>query len=149
MRGRAEQHSDPSGLDQSFLIGPGIDPTRQPPPATPPPTDPDTSHDLLEDARLKIRCENEEEEQTIALTRRLVVAFVLIVLIGAVFFIVMPYYGMNLPPIMPILVFIAIAAGALLTAPRVPKKKRCDSDDGRAIGCCQGPRPLRSFRDDA
>jgi len=141
MRGRAGQHSDPSGLGQSFLIGPGIDPTR-------PTIEPDAAHDLLEDARLKIRCENEEEEQTVALTRRLVVAFVLIVIIGAVFFIIMPHYGMNLPPIMPLLVFVAIALGALLTAPKVPKKKPCADDDGRAIGCCQGPRPLRSFRDD-
>ncbi|MFT5422716.1 MAG: hypothetical protein ACI89L_000481 [Phycisphaerales bacterium] len=145
MRGRAGQPNDPNaaGPITPFLIGPGLDPT-QPTPTTP---TADPARDLLEDARLKVRCENEEEEQTIALTRRLVIAFVLIILIGAVFFILMPYYGMNLPPIMPLMVFIAIAAGALLTAPKAPKKKRCADDDGRAIGCCQGPRPLRSFRD--
>jgi len=144
MRGPARQDprdpARPGEPSDSFLIGPGIDPTK-------PAAGTDPAHDLLEDARLKVRCENEEEEQAVALTHRLVIAFVLIVIIGAVFFIVMPYYGMNLPPIMPLLVFVAIAVGALLTAPRVPKKKPCDTDDGRAVGCCQGPRPLRSFRD--
>lgn len=144
MRGPARSNTTPSSNEppNPFLIGPGID-SRQ---AT---TSHNAPNDLLEDARHKIRCDNEEEEQTIALTRRLVVAFVLIIVIGAVFFVLMPYYGMNLHPIMPIMVFIAIAAGAILTAPTPPKKKSCEMDqDGRPIGCCQGPRPLRMFRDE-
>ncbi|MFG0307496.1 MAG: hypothetical protein ACF8Q5_14935 [Phycisphaerales bacterium JB040] len=127
---------DPSPEHPDVLtrIGPGQDPTL---PAT----------ELMDRARREARCEDEEARAAAALMRRLLVALALVLVIGAVCFVVLPLYGMKLPIIMPILAFIAIFLGAILTAPS-PKPRPRPSDDGRPIGCCPGPRPLRSFRDD-
>lgn len=113
----------------------------------------DAPDDLLEQARLRLRAEhrvNRYEEQSRRLARRLVIAFILIVLTGVVFFIVVPLMGVHLPLIVPVLCFVAIVVGAVIVhAGEAPEEKQpCPRDDeGRPIGCCPGPRPLRGFRD--
>jgi len=124
----------PERPDVLTRIGPGLDPT-----------DPDSG--LMDRARREARCEDEEARASAALMKRLLLALVLVLVLAAVCFVVLPLYGMNLPIIMPLLAFAAIFLGSVLTTPP-PKPRPRPTDDGRAIGCCPGPRPLRSFRDD-
>lgn len=76
------------------------------------PSDPES---LLDDARQRIRDEDNKNKESHKLARRLLVAFVLIVLLGVMFYLILPHYKLRLPPFVPILCFIAIAAGAILT----------------------------------
>lgn len=144
-----------------FYIGPDSSNT--------PPDDPDH---LLDEARERIRLQDEQNKEGVKLARRLLVAFILIAILGVVFYIVLPQYGLKLSPLVPVLSFLAILAGAILSAheelkdeedlwddpddPRGPNggpnggpKSGRDSDrnnDGCAVGMCPGPRPLRMFR---
>ena len=97
---------------EGFRIGPGG--------STPPRDDHhdawDDPDDLLEQARLRIRAQDEQNREGVKLARRLIVAFVLIMILGVVFYAVLPQYNLRLPPIVPALSFIAIVAGAILTA---------------------------------
>lgn len=116
---------------------------------------------LIDEARERIREEDDRNKEGVKLARRLIVAFVLVCLLGIVFYAVLPQWGLRLPPIVPALSFIAIFAGAVLTAldenkpdtlddeddTRVLDQRSC-KDDGCAVGMCSGPRPLRMFRDD-
>ena len=110
---------------------------------------------LLSDARERLRIEDEQNTEGRQLARRLFIAFALIALLGVIFYIVLPHYGVRMPAILPLLCFGAIAVGTILSArdeaamrsPGNESSCGCD-DDGRPVGCCQGPRPLRSFRDD-
>lgn len=116
---------------------------------------------LIEDARERIREQDEQNKEGVKLARRLIVAFILILLLGVIFYAVLPQWGLRLPPIVPALSFIAILAGAVLSAmdqtksddptdpdgTRVLDQRTCN-DDGCAVGMCSGPRPLRMFRDD-
>lgn len=136
-----------------FYIGPGS--------SNAPPDDPDH---LLDEARERIRLQDEQNKEGVRLARRLLVAFILIAILGVVFYIVLPQYGLKLSPLVPVLSFLAILTGAILSAreelkdeddhwddpddPRGPNGGR-DSDgnnDGCAVGMCPGPRPLRMFR---
>lgn len=71
---------------------------------------------LIEEARERIRKADQREKETTAVARRLIVAFIAVVLLAVVFHIVMPVVGLHLPPIVPILCYVAIAFGAILTA---------------------------------
>lgn len=109
---------------------------------------------LIEDARERLRLEDERNSEGKKLARRLFIAFAMIALLGVVFYIVLPHYGVYMPAILPLLCFGAIVVGTLLSAreeaallnePEDPGCA-CADDDGRPIGCCQGPRPLNAFR---
>jgi len=93
-----EDHRDDNS--PQFFIGPNT------------PSDPNA---LLDDARRRVRSEDERNKESFKLARRLLLAFVFIVLLGVVFYLVLPYYGLRLPPLVPILCFGAIAAGAILS----------------------------------
>jgi hypothetical protein len=115
----------------------------------------DAPDDLLEQARLRLRAENEAnryEEQGRRLARRLIIAFVLVVLLAIVFFIVVPRMGVHLPVIVPVLCFATIVVGSLVAhagdAPESRRRAKPDQDCGCAVGCCPGPRPLKMFRDE-
>ncbi|MFK7758669.1 MAG: hypothetical protein AB8C13_01840 [Phycisphaerales bacterium] len=138
-------HSDPP----QFYIGPDS--------MGAPPEDPDR---LLDEARQRIRLQDEHNREGVKLARRLIIAFILILILGVVFYIVLPQFGLKLDPIVPALSFLAILVGAILTA-----RDELDNDpfnddplddddpdnscnnDGCAVGMCPGPRPLRMFRD--
>ncbi len=138
----------------SFYIGPGSSST--------PPDDPDR---LLDEARERIRKQDEQNKEGVRLARRLAIAFILIAILGVVFYVVLPEFGLRLDPIVPVMSFIAIFIGAVLTAseenkdeddhwddpddPRGPNGGGGGGgcrDDGCAVGMCPGPRPLRAFR---
>ncbi len=116
---------------------------------------------LIEDARERIREQDDRNKEGVKLARRLIVAFILILILGVVFYAVLPRWGLRLPPIVPALSFVAILIGAVLSAmdqhapddredrgdTRVLDQRSC-KDDGCAVGMCSGPRPLRMFRDD-
>lgn len=115
----------------------------------------DAPDDLLESARLRLKAEhdaNRYEEQSRRLARRIVIAFVLIVVTAGVFFIGVPLMGVDLPLIVPTMCFITIVVGSVMAhigdSPehRDPPPKR-DDDCGCAVGCCPGPRPLKMFGD--
>lgn len=142
----SSQHQD---HPPQFLIGPDT-PTGMP-------TDPDS---LLNEARDRIHDEDANNKESVKLARRLFIAMILITVLGMVFYIVLPYYGIRLSPTVPILSFLAIFAGAVLTAIEDAKddpdfesnsndqqgSNSCNND-GCATGMCPGPRPLQMFRD--
>ncbi|MCA9304807.1 MAG: hypothetical protein KC996_11855 [Phycisphaerales bacterium] len=113
---------------------------------------PDTqSSMLIDEARERLRLEDERNTEGKRLARRLFIAFALIALLGVVFYIVLPHYGVHMPAILPLLCFGAILVGTVLSArdeamSNAPNGCACTDDDGRPIGCCQGPRPLNAFR---
>ena len=126
-----------------FLIGPDM------------PTD---ATSLLEEARERIHDEDERNKESVKLARRLFIALILIAILGVAFYIVLPYYGVRLSPTVPILSFLAIFAGAVLSAIEEARENEgfdsendeesgCCNDDGCATGMCGGPRPLQMFRD--
>lgn len=112
------------------------------------------AHDL-QAARDEI---NRAEGQRLA--RRLFIAGALILVAAVVCFVVLPGVGLLLPPVVPVVAFVAIATGALLTGHAEGKigtppddsslahaNPSPDSrDDGCAVGCCPGPRPPRFTR---
>ena len=142
---------EPQDPSPQFYIGPDSSATS--------PDDPDR---LLDEARERIRKQDEQNREGVRLARRLVIAFILIALLGIVFYIVLPEYGLRLDPIVPVLSFLAIFLGAVLTAseenkdeddfwddpddPRGPNGGGGCENDGCAVGMCPGPRPLRAFR---
>lgn len=106
---------------------------------------------LIEEARERLRVEEERNTEGKRLARRLFIAFALIALLGVVFYIVLPRYGVRMPAILPLLCFGAIFVGTLLSARDEAMNTKssgcaCTDDDGRPIGCCQGPRPLNAFK---
>ena len=115
----------------------------------------------MDEARERIRVEDEQNKEGVKLARRLVIAFILILILGVVFYVVLPQFGLKLNPLVPVLSFLAILAGAILTAveeskdpddpddPESPDDSRGSGgcgNDGCAVGMCPGPRPLRMFR---
>ena len=141
--------SDQDDHQPQFLIGPNM------------PTDPST---LLDEARDRVHSEDAQNKESVKLARRLFIAMILIAILGVVFYIVLPTYGVKFSPVIPILSFVAIFAGAVLTALEEQrelnaKAHRFDDDpdahdnhqscqsDGCATGMCPGPRPLQMFRD--
>jgi len=120
-------------------IGPGSDPAADP-------------ADLMAHARAEARRQDDERYGR-AIAKRLFIAFLACLLIALACFVLVPaWVGVHIPPYVPLLSFLAIAAGAIMTIPERPKANdacACDpDDDARPVGCCSGPRPLRAFRDD-
>jgi hypothetical protein len=110
---------------------------------------------LIEEARERLRKEDERNTEGKRLARRLFLAFAMIAVLGVVFYIVLPNYGVRMPPVLPVLCFIAIMVGTVMAAREdaansgdEPDECCNEDDDGRPIGCCQGPRPLRAFKND-
>ena len=115
---------------------------------------------LLNEARDRIHEEDAKNKESVKLARRLFIAMILITILGIVFYIVLPYYSIRLSPTVPILSFLAIFAGAILTAIEENKNNNhsddqsggssgegCCNTDGCPTGMCGGPRPLQMFRD--
>lgn len=124
-----------------MLIGPGLPQPRAGAPLDDQPTM------LIEDARRRLREQEQDQPERPAIARRLVVAFVLVALIAVLCFVVLPEYGLHLPPMVPLLGFVVIVVGTLLGSEPGPRKPKCACDDeGRPI-CCGGPRPLRFTRE--
>jgi hypothetical protein len=127
-----------------FLIGPNLS------------SDPAS---LLDEARDRVRDEDQKNKESVKLARRLFIAMILIAFLGVVFYIVLPYYGLRLSPMVPIMSFIAILVGAIMTGIEEMKSESNTSKDGEwddnqgcqsdgcATGMCPGPRPLQMFRD--
>ncbi len=149
-----EHNNQPKNTPPQFYIGPGSSGN--------PPEDPDH---LLDEARERIRKQDEQNREGVKLARRLIIAFILVTILGVIFYVVLPQYGLKLNPLVPVLSFLAIFAGALLTTieenkdeddhwddpddPRGPNGPRGSdgcNNDGCAVGMCPGPRPLRMFR---
>ncbi|USN99599.1 MAG: hypothetical protein H6810_02750 [Phycisphaeraceae bacterium] len=113
----------------------------------------DAPNEFLDQARVRLRAEyeaNRYEEQGRRLARRIVVAFVLVVITAVIFFIIVPSLNVHLPVFVPVLCFAVIVLGSVLShtgdaPPQRPPRKR--DDCGCAVGCCTGPRPLKMFRD--
>lgn len=108
----------PDDPDQQGIIhiGPGSDPNQTPWSDRSDRDDGDTPSFLIGDARERLQRRQHAEREGVRLARRLVLAFVAVVLLAAAFHIVMPAFGLYLPPILPILCYVAIAAGAIMTA---------------------------------
>ena len=111
--------------------------------------------DRLEEARQRVRAEDERNKESTRLLRRLIVAFILIVILGVVSYAVLPQWGVRLHPMVPLLSFIAILVGTLLTGSGREDEDNDDdpddpgegADEGCAVGMCPVPRPLKMFRD--
>lgn len=71
---------------------------------------------LIQDARDRLQRRERADKEAAQLARRLLIAFVAVVVLAVVFHIVLPSFGLALPPIVPILSYLAIVAGAVLTA---------------------------------
>ena len=74
---------------------------------------------LIEEARERIRDEQrikDQHKEVSLVARRLVIAFVLVAILAVVFHIVMPAFGLRLPPVVPLMCYAAIAFGAIMTA---------------------------------
>lgn len=116
----------------TILIGPGIEP--RPAPET------------------RYRDEAAARREGRRLLLRLVIAFVLVVAIAVVCFVLLPAAGVYLPVWVPLASFAAIAVAALLNAgaegtlPGATDENASDPD-GRPVGCCPGPRPPRFLRE--
>lgn len=75
---------------------------------------------LIEEARERIRADDDRNKEASALARRLVYAFVAVAVLALVFHVVMPAFKLHLPPVVPLMCYAAIAAGAILTARENP-----------------------------
>lgn len=130
---------EPDQRDSIFIIGPGVDTARLP------------DEPCCADPRAYSAAADEEHNRREGrrLLLRLIVAFALVITLGFVCFVVLPGFGVHLPPIVPLAAFAAIVVGSLMTAKaegHFPPPQRRKEDEGRPIGCCPGPRPPRSLR---
>lgn len=101
----------PSDPDRRMIhIGPGADPDAWSD------RDDDQPSFLIEEARDRLHRRERSEKEGVRLARRLVLAFVAVMILAVSFHIVMPAFGLYLPPVVPILCYVAIAAGAIMTA---------------------------------
>lgn len=121
-----------------MLIGPGLPNLKPGAPLD------DQPSMLIEEARRRLREQDEGPGESSAILKRLVVAFVLVALLAILCLVVLPRYNVHLPPMVPLLAFVVIVVGALMSSYTPPRKKvKCDcEEEGRPI-CCSGPRPLR------
>ncbi len=117
-----------------------------------------SADDLMDRARAAAQREDDENREGVALGKRLIIAFVMMVALSIAFIVLVAELNVYVPPIVFLLSFIAIAVGTTLTVMPTGESKQsagksqsscgCAPDDeGRPIGCCQGPRPMRMFRD--
>lgn len=121
-----------------------FDPLRDPAPNRGRPLD-DAPDELLEQARRRVRARRDEDEyseQGKKLARRILTAFVLILLTAAAFFVILPSMGLRLPPIVPIACFATIAIGAVLTHLGDKPPPTADADGPIDINATQRDRSL-------
>ncbi len=71
---------------------------------------------LIQEARERLQSRERADRENSALARRLLYAFFAVVGLAVVFHIAMPAFGLYLPAVVPILCYVAILAGAVLTA---------------------------------
>lgn len=71
---------------------------------------------LIQEARERLERRERADRESSELARRLLYAFFAVVGLAVVFHIAMPAFGLYLPAIVPILCYVAILAGAVLTA---------------------------------
>lgn len=71
---------------------------------------------LIQDARDRLQRRERADREAAQLARRLLFAFIAVVGLAVVFHVAMPAFGLYLPAIVPILCYVAILAGAVLTA---------------------------------
>ncbi len=111
--------------------------------------------DMLIEARANLRAEQRREAQEkegARLARRIFIAGLLIIGIAVACLIALPKLGLDLSLMVPVVAFLAIAAGAWLTGraegvvPDADAGSRHDCNDGRCMSCA-GPQPLRIKRE--
>lgn len=78
--------------------------------------DDDAPSFLISDARERVQRRERAEKEAAQLARRLVLAFLAVVALAFVFHVLMPAFSLALPPLVPILCYVAIFAGAVMTA---------------------------------
>lgn len=86
--------------------------------------------------------------------RRLSIAAIIIAALSVLFWVVLPAFGLVLHPILPATAIVAIAIGTLLNASDADAEREgrdsagscCSTEEGKAVGCCSGPRPPRFLR---
>lgn len=85
--------------------------------------------------------------------RRLSVAAIIIAALSVLFWVVLPAFGLVLHPILPATAIVAIAIGTLLNASDADADRAedandacCSTEEGKAVGCCSGPRPPSFLR---
>jgi hypothetical protein len=71
---------------------------------------------LIQDARERLQKRERADRESSELARRLLYAFFAVVGLAVVFHVAMPAFGLYLPAIVPILCYVAILVGAVLTA---------------------------------
>lgn len=80
------------------------------------------------------------------LAKRLIIAFLLIVAFGVVNIAVLRRYDVDLPPVALLGIFGVILIASVLPAFESAMQRRGpdedDADEGCAVGCCSGPRPV-------
>lgn len=70
---------------------------------------------LIEEARERLQKRERVDRETSALTRRLLYAFFAVVILAVSFHVVVPAFGLYLPPVVPIMCYAAILAGSVLS----------------------------------
>ncbi|MFK7960724.1 MAG: hypothetical protein AB8G96_09370 [Phycisphaerales bacterium] len=109
-RPRDENPSDRSRDDQRRIVHVG--PSEEARPGAP--LDDQPSY-LIEEARERLRKDDDHNKEASAVARRLVIAFVAVAILAVVFHVVMPAFGLALPPVVPLMCYAVIAAAAILT----------------------------------
>ncbi|MCC5821918.1 MAG: hypothetical protein LAT64_01370 [Phycisphaerales bacterium] len=71
---------------------------------------------LISDARQRVQQRERAEKEATQLARRLILAFLAVMALAFVFHVLMPAFSLALPPLVPILCYVAIFAGAVMTA---------------------------------
>lgn len=146
---------------QSLIVGPGIPdpiiepthPAEQPGSSTRAPRRPADRASIPSDDHLASalhaearRAEPTEVERT---SKRLILVLILTILAVPGLILALALLKVELPPAMIILLVGLVAFGGIASAASIdpPKpKRRINEDEGSPVGCCPGPRPLRSFR---
>lgn len=96
------------------------------------------------------RAERERIEQA-RTARRVLVSFILFLLLMPVVLFVTAISEIEIPMVAIFGLFALVLVGALMTAAGNnadrPEPQSPPEDEGRPIGCCSGPRPMRRFRE--
>ncbi|MFG0326997.1 MAG: hypothetical protein ACF8SC_07005 [Phycisphaerales bacterium JB037] len=144
----------------TVIVGPGIpDPIIEPPHPAEHAHRPDQTHpphhahrpaDDRHLARaLHAEARREEPTEVERTSKRLILVLILTILAVPGLILALAMLKIELPPAMIILLVGLVAFGGIASAASIdpPKpKRRANEDEGSPVGCCPGPRPLRSFR---
>lgn len=117
----------------------------------------DARSEVLDRARRKLKAEHDEgirEREGRRLARRLIIAFVLVMVTGITMIAILPSFGIHLPMPVVLLALSVIIVGSIMSfmgdhPVPTPADEHVDAEatDGCAVGMCPGPRPLRMFSD--